>query len=157
MSGEKQEARLHCNATLSKRERHTLTTGQRSEWLEVGGDEPAEVEPSEDDLLMKRVVAYMEENLKNSDLTIDDIAQAVAVSRTSLHRKMKQMMGTSPMEFLREARIRKAAKMLTATEKNVSEIAYQCGFSDPKYFSKCFKNVYGQTPTDYKVHLSDEI
>ena len=157
VSGEKQEARLHCNATLSKRERHTLTTGQRSEWLEVGGDEPEEVEPSEDDLLMKRVVAYMEENLKNSDLTIDDIAQAVAVSRTSLHRKMKQMMGTSPMEFLREARIRKAAKMLTATEKNVSEIAYQCGFSDPKYFSKCFKNVYGQTPTDYKVHLSDEI
>ena len=123
----------------------------------MGGDEPEEVEPSEDDLLMKRVVAYMEENLKNSDLTIDDIAQAVAVSRTSLHRKMKQMMGTSPMEFLREARIRKAAKMLTATEKNVSEIAYQCGFSDPKYFSKCFKNVYGQTPTDYKVHLSDEI
>ena len=125
---------------------------RKSEGEEVSGEEPQEVNetPSEDDLLMKRVVAYMEDNLGNSDITIDDIAQAVAVSRTSLHRKMKQMMGTSPMEFLREARIRKAAKMLTTTEKNVSEVAYLCGFSDPKYFSKCFKTTFGQTPTDYK-------
>ena len=107
--------------------------------------------PSDDDLLMKRVVAYMEDHLADSDVTIDDIAQAVAMSRTSLHRKMKQMMGTTPMEFLREARIRKAAKLLTTTEKNVSEIAYLCGFSDPKYFSKCFKATFGQTPTEYKM------
>lgn len=121
------------------------------ERLEVSGERLEETEiPSEDDLLMKRVVAYMEDNLGNSDITIDDIAQAVAVSRTSLHRKMKQMMGTSPMEFLREARIRKAAKILTTTDKNVSEIAYHCGFSDPKYFSKCFKATFGQTPTEYK-------
>ena len=125
---------------------------KKSEGAEVSGEEPQEVNeiPSEDDLLMKRVVAYMEDNLGNSDITIDDIAQAVAVSRTSLHRKMKQMMGTSPMEFLREARIRKAAKILTTTDRNVSEIAYQCGFSDPKYFSKCFKTTFGQTPTEYK-------
>ena len=125
---------------------------KKSEGEEVSGEEPQEVNetPSEDDLLMKRVVAYMEDNLGNSDITIDDIAQAVAVSRTSLHRKMKQMMGTSPMEFLREARIRKAAKILTTTDRNVSEIAYQCGFSDPKYFSKCFKATFGQTPTEYK-------
>ena len=117
--------------------------------------EPAvqEAVPTEDDLLMKRVVAYMEDNLNNSDITIDDIAQAVAVSRTSLHRKMKQLMGTSPMEFLREARIRKAAKMLATTDRNVSEIAYLCGFSDPKYFSKCFKTTFGQTPSEYKQSL----
>ena len=123
---------------------------EKGEERDERGDESDETTPSEDDLLMKRVVAYMEDNLGNSDITIDDIAQAVAVSRTSLHRKMKQMMGTSPMEFLREARIRKAAKILTTTEKNVSEIAYQCGFSDPKYFSKCFKTTFGQTPTEYK-------
>ena len=125
----------------------------RDQTDDVGSEEEPQEDieiPSEDDLLMKRVVAYMEDNLGNSDITIDDIAQAVAVSRTSLHRKMKQMMGTSPMEFLREARIRKAAKMLTTTEKNVSEIAYLCGFSDPKYFSKCFKTTFGQTPTEYK-------
>lgn len=108
---------------------------ERDNWKEESAAEsetdPQEdtiIEDSEDDLLMKRVVAYLEDNLGNSDLTIQDIAQAVAVSRTSLHRKMKQIMGTSPMEFLREARIRKAAKMLTTTTKNVSEIAYFCGF-----------------------------
>ena len=94
------------------------------------------------------------ENLSDSDITIDDIAQAVGMSRTSLHRKMKQLMGTSPMEFLREARIRKAVKMLETTSKNVSEIAYQCGFSDPKYFSKCFKSTFGQTPSEYKQNQS---
>lgn len=104
--------------------------------------------------LLKRIVAYMEDNLGNSDLTIDDIAQAVAMSRTSLHRKMKQLMGTSPMEFLLEARIRKAAKMLTATTKSVSEIAYHCGFSDPKYFSKCFRQTLGDTPTEYRQHAT---
>ena len=119
------------------------------ERLEVSG-ETEETNSSEDDLLMKRVVAYMEDNLNNSNVTIDDIARAVAVSRTSLHRKMKEMMGTAPMEFLREARIRKAAKMLATTDKNVSEIAYACGFSDPKYFSKCFRQSMGETPTEYR-------
>ncbi len=104
---------------------------------------------------MKRVVAYMENNLGNSDVTIDDIAQAVAVSRTSLHRKMKQMMGTSPIEFLREARIRKAAKMLSTTKRSVSEIAYACGFTDPKYFSKCFKAITGKTPSEFKLDITE--
>ena len=153
-----QRETLEAYMALLEGEIATPHSDQRSEKVkksagaEVSGEEPQEVNepPSEDDLLMKRVVAFMEDNLGNSDITIDDIAQAVAVSRTSLHRKMKQMMGTSPMEFLREARIRKAAKILTTTDKNVSEIAYHCGFSDPKYFSKCFKTTFGQTPTEYK-------
>ena len=118
---------------------------------------PADPEdiPTEDDLLMKRVLAYMEENIGNSDVTLDDIAQAVAVSRTSLHRKMKQLTGSSPMDFLREARIRKSVKMLSSGSKNISEIAYDCGFSDPKYFSKCFKSATGLTPTEYRRKQSE--
>ncbi len=148
VSGERKEVSGERKEVSGER---SEVSGERSE---VSGERSEEdTTPSEDDLLMKRVVAYMEDNLGNSDVTIDDIAQAVAVSRTSLHRKMKQMMGTSPMEFLREARIRKAAKMLTTTDRNVSEIAYLCGFSDPKYFSKCFKTAFGQTPTEYKQAL----
>ena len=105
---------------------------------------------SEDDELMKQVIAYIEENITVSDITIDDIAAAVNVSRTGLYRKVKNIMGTSPMEFLREARIRKAMQMLDNPSVNVSEVAYACGFSDPKYFSKCFKAATGQTPTEYK-------
>ena len=62
-------------------------------------------------------------------------------------------MGTSPMEFLREARIRKATLLLTNTGKSISEIAYGCGFSDPKYFSKCFKATTGKTPSEFKIDL----
>ena len=100
---------------------------------------------------MQQFIAFIESNLGNSDVTIDDIASACAVSRTGLHRKVKHLLGTSPMEFLREARLRKANTLLMRSKKNVSEIAYECGFSDPKYFSKCFKAATGKTPTAYKL------
>ncbi len=107
----------------------------------------------EDEELMQRMMAFIEKNIGDSSITIDDMASAVAVSRSGLHRKVKHLVGTSPMEFLREARIRKAIQMLTESSKPVSEIAYLCGFSDPKYFSKCFKASTGQTPTEYKNAL----
>jgi AraC-like DNA-binding protein len=122
-------------------------------------DEPADMPQEEspksrqeeaDDMLMKRLVRFVEENLGDSNVSIDDMAQACAVSRTSLHRKVKEMTGTSPMEFMREARIRKAIHLIEHSGKSVSEIAYDCGFSDPKYFSKCFKAATGKTPTEYK-------
>lgn len=122
-------------------------------------DEPADMPQEEspksrqeeaDDMLMKRLVRFVEENLGDSNVSIDDMAQACAVSRTSLHRKVKEMTGTSPMEFMREARIRKAIHLVEHSGKSVSEIAYDCGFSDPKYFSKCFKAATGKTPTEYK-------
>ena len=104
----------------------------------------------DEDPFMQQFIAFVESNLGNSDVTIDDIASACAVSRTGLHRKVKHLLGTSPMEFLREARLRKANTLLMRSKKNVSEIAYECGFSDPKYFSKCFKAATGKTPTAYK-------
>jgi AraC-like DNA-binding protein len=107
----------------------------------------------EDDRLMQQLMAFIEQNLGNSDITIDDMAKFVAVSRTSLHRKVKNLIGTTPMEFLREARIRKASQMLMQTSASVSQVAYECGFSDPKYFSKCFKAATGQTPTEYKASV----
>jgi AraC-like DNA-binding protein len=137
-------------ALLEKDEDKELKAEEPDETEDVTEEEVPVVDNTEDDQLMKSIIAYMENYLSNSDLTIDDIAQAVAMSRTSLHRKMKQLMGTSPMEFLREARIRKAAKMLVTTTKNVSEIAYLCGFSDPKYFSKCFRQTLDDTPTEYR-------
>lgn len=109
--------------------------------------------PEEDEELMRKMMTFIENNLSNSDITIDDMATAIAVSKSGLHRKVKTLLGTSPMEFLREARIRKATQMLKESSKSVSEIAYQCGFSDPKYFSKCFKASTGQTPSEYKAML----
>ncbi|MBR0523364.1 MAG: helix-turn-helix transcriptional regulator, partial [Prevotella sp.] len=98
----------------------------------------------------KKLMSYIEENIAVSDIVIEDMAAAVGLSRTGLYRKVKNLIGTSPMEFIREARIRKAAHLLGDPSVNVSEVAYDCGFSDPKYFSKCFKAATGQTPTEYK-------
>ena len=104
----------------------------------------------EDDSFMKRLMNYIEENIGNSDASPEDMADATATSRSSLNRKVHRLVGMTPMEFMREARMRKACQLLQEGHMAVNDIAYACGFSDPKYFSKCFKQTTGQTPTQYK-------
>ena len=99
--------------------------------------------------MMQRVMAYIEENIGNSDANIGDMAAAAATSRSGLQRKLKQTMGITPLDLLREARIKHACQLLVQTDKNVSEVAYACGFTDPKYFSRCFKQSTGKTPTQF--------
>ena len=81
------------------------------------------------------------------------MADATATSRSVLHRKMKSLLGVTPLDFIHEARIRKACQMLKEGA-SVNEVAYNCGFSDPKYFAKCFKFEIGITPKEYKVENS---
>ena len=104
----------------------------------------------EDDQMMRRISAFVEENIANADIGVGDMAEAAAVSRSGLQRKMKQIMGVTPIDFLKEARIKHACKLLTTTQMNVSEIAFACGYSDPKYFSRCFKASTGKSPTEYR-------
>ena len=110
-------------------------------------------ERSEEDPMMKRLVGYIEEHLSDSDISVGDMAEAVATSRSGLQRKIKQAMGITPQDFLREARIKHACHLLRTTEKNISEIAYASGFTDPKYFSRCFKQSTGKTPSEWKSAL----
>ena len=102
------------------------------------------------DPMLQRVMTYVEENISNSDANVGDMASAAATSRSGLQRKLKQAMGITPQDLLREARIKKACQLLRQTDKNVAEIAYACGFSDPKYFSRNFRQSTGQSPTEYK-------
>ena len=83
-------------------------------------------------------------------MNINDMASAAATSRSGLNRKMKELMGITPADFMREARMKKACKMLKETDESITEIAFSCGFSDAKYFSKCFKASIGVSPTDYR-------
>lgn len=105
---------------------------------------------AEDDLFMKRVLAFVDEHIGDSDVNINDMASAAATSRSGLNRKMKELMGITPADFMREARMKKACKMLKETDESITEIAFSCGFSDAKYFSKCFKASIGVSPTDYR-------
>ena len=103
----------------------------------------------EDEAFMQRAMKFIEEHISDSDINIGDMADATATSRTGLNRKMKSLLGVTPLDFIREARIRKACQMLSAGEA-VNDVAYACGFSNPKYFRKCFKDLTGKTPTEFK-------
>lgn len=103
-----------------------------------------------DEAFMNRLLQFVENNIGNSSIGVDDIADATAMSRSSLARKMKQLLGITPADFLKEARIKRAKNLLTTTAYSTSDIAYSCGFSDPKYFSKCFKASTGKTPKEYR-------
>lgn len=88
-------------------------------------------------------------HLNNSDLSVEDLASEMGLGRSQLYRKVKALTGYSPVELIRVARLKKAAEMLTRTDKTVSEIAYEVGFSTPSYLTKCFRDYFGVSPSDY--------
>lgn len=100
--------------------------------------------------MLDRVVSFVEQNLDNSDITVDDMAAAAATSRSGLTRKMKQIMGITPSEFIKASRLTRAEHLLVTTDMSVKEIAAATGFSDLNYLGKCFKARYSLTPTDYR-------
>ena len=110
----------------------------------------------EDNAFMQRLLTFVDENLGKSEIGVDDMAAATATSRSSLNRKTKSLLGVTPADFLKEARIKRACQQLVQTRRGVNDIAYSCGYSDPKYFSKCFKASMGMSPSEYRtIHKSD--
>lgn len=103
-----------------------------------------------EDPVIKRVVAFIESNISNSDVTVGDMADAAATSRSGLRRKLKSAMGITPLELLGEARIKHACRLLLDTDLTIAEVSYDSGFADPKYFSRCFKKSTGLSPSEYK-------
>lgn len=89
-------------------------------------------------------------NMSNTKLKMDDLGSDMGISRVQLYRKVKAMTGMSPVELLKEMRLKRAMKLLKATDKTVAEVAYEVGFGTPGYFSSCFKKQYGKYPTDIK-------
>ena len=99
---------------------------------------------------------FMEKNMDNADITIDDFASAVKLGRTVFYNKLKATVGLTPIDFVQEMRIKRAVQLMKTDNFTISEIAYQTGFNDPKYFSRCFKKHLGETPTDYLKKLRAE-
>lgn len=91
----------------------------------------------------------IEENLANSELSVEDLGNRMGLSRVQLYRKIKALTNYSPVELLRIARLKKAAALLASSEKTISEITYEVGFTSPSYFSKCYKEYFGESPTDF--------
>lgn len=99
---------------------------------------------------MEKVMAFMEEQMDNPDLVIDEFAERLMMSRTLFYQKLKSIVGLSPVNFVCQVRVKRAAQLFDEGEYNISQIAYMTGFNDPKYFSRCFKKVMGMTPSEYK-------
>ena len=110
---------------------------------------PSPITPELDPML-KRVMLFLEENLSDDSIGVGDMAAAAATSRSGLQRKLKQTMGITPQDLLREARIKRACQLLRTTDKSIAEVAYGCGFTDPKYFSRSFRQSIGMSPSEYK-------
>ena len=99
---------------------------------------------------ISRFREVVESRLDNSDLSVDDLAADMNLSRVQLYRKVKAVTGSSPVELLRTARLNRAYQLLLTTDKSVSEVAYAVGFTAPSYFTKCFKEEYGMVPGDVR-------
>jgi len=104
---------------------------------------------SKDEKFLSEITQYIQNNIDNPELGVHTIMAQMNVSRTHLHRKLKELSGLSTTEFIRTIRLRKAAQLLRNKVDNISQIAYQTGFSDCSYFTKCFKKQYGVSPTNY--------
>ncbi|MBR4413864.1 MAG: helix-turn-helix transcriptional regulator, partial [Aeriscardovia sp.] len=104
---------------------------------------------SPDEKLLERIMDCINKNLNNSDLSVDMIADEVGISRVHLHRKMKELTGQTPHDFIRTLRLKQAANLLTTQNMNITEVVYACGFSNPTSFSTLFKSVYGMSPREY--------
>ena len=112
---------------------------------------------SPDDKLLERVMAVINKNLSNSDLSVDKIADEVGISRVHLHRKMKELTGQTPHDFIRNIRLKQAAHLLTSQSMNITEVMYACGFNNSASFSTIFKKFYGMSPRDYMNEHKSEV
>lgn len=114
------------------------------------GKETEEVSKQDDrdKAFVKQLHDIIKSNMGNSDFGVEDIGAEIGLSRVQLYRKVKAITGSSVVDLLRKARLAKARRLLEANSMNISEVAYEVGFSSPSYFTKCFKDEYGMLPGD---------
>ncbi|MDD7108111.1 MAG: substrate-binding domain-containing protein [Prevotellaceae bacterium] len=104
-----------------------------------------------DKAFIKKLHEIIQSNLSNNDCSVEDIGRKVGLSRVQLYRKVKALTGTSVVDLLRKARLAKAHRLLESNGKNISEVAYEVGFTSPSYFTKCFKEEFGILPGEVDI------
>lgn len=125
--------------------------GSRRQLRQFFGDNQALVKADiceVDKDFVTRFRELLELRLKDSELNVEDLGKEMGMSRVQLYRKLKSLTNYSPNELLRQARLKKAIQLLSSSEMTVSEVAYEVGFSSPSYFTKCYKEEFGEMPTE---------
>ncbi|PIK20668.1 hybrid sensor histidine kinase/response regulator transcription factor [Prevotella intermedia] len=138
------------NGNVLKARIKNLITNRKLMKIVFGNDaqqEPIEaVAQSAESQFVEKFRTIIQGNLGNSDLNVETISHEMGISRAQLYRKIKSITGISPNDIIREARMKRADRLLETTDKSVSEIAYEVGFSSPSYFTKCYREFFGRTP-----------
>ena len=138
------------NGNVLKARIKNLITNRKLMKIVFGNDtqqEPVEaVAQSAESQFVEKFRTIIQGNLGNSDLNVETISHEMGISRAQLYRKIKSITGISPNDIIREARMKRADRLLETTDKSVSEIAYEVGFSSPSYFTKCYREFFGRTP-----------
>ena len=132
----------------------SLLQGERPAWLSDnnGAEEQAEESVSDkaEDALVGSATRYVMENLSRADLSVEEMARQMDMSRAHLYKRLMATCGKTPVEFIRHLRLKRAAELLKDPRYNVSEVAYQVGFNNPKYFSRYFADAYGMLPSEWQ-------
>ncbi len=111
---------------------------------------------SADEALIQSIAAYLEENLSNSQLSVNELSKHVGMSRSSLYAKLLELTGQTPVEYIRSVKLEKAAVLLEKSDMNISQIAYSVGFATPNYFAKSFKSKFNVLPSEYASRMRKE-
>lgn len=101
-----------------------------------------------------KVLDIMKKEMGNPDLNVDSLASMMGLGRSQFYRKIKALTNYSPVELLRNLRLKQAREMLTTTEKTIGEIAYEVGFSSPAYFTRCYREAFDETPTELRERIA---
>lgn len=146
---------------VAERQRNELEE-QRDKIIEISLSQKDEAEEVPDDDVIdgnekhfrreneffNKFIASINDHLSDSDLSVEDIGEEMCLSRVQLYRKVKALTGKSPVEIIREERLRRGHQLLADSSLTISEIAYRVGFSSPSYFAKCYKDMFGKSPTN---------
>ncbi|MBR1878237.1 MAG: response regulator [Paludibacteraceae bacterium] len=108
------------------------------------------------DAFLAKLLNVMDKQMDNNTLTVEELVEEMGMGRTVFFNKLKSMTGLSPVEFIREMRIKRAAQLLEDRQYNITEVTYMVGMNDSRYFAKCFKATYGMTPSEYRRRCMQE-
>lgn len=123
----------------------SVSNSDRTE--ETGESRKKNIKSDREKEFITKVVEIIDEKMKDAELSVDTLAELMGMGRSQFYRKIKALTNFSPVELLRDMRLKRARQLLTTTDKTISEIAYEVGFSTPAYFTKCYREVYSETPS----------
>lgn len=147
-----------CRSLIENRMRVKQLWASQGPEIKTGEDEEPRTQSRPvgeiDNEFYNRFLQHFKEVMSDPDASVDLLAGKLGLGRSQFYRKIKALTNYSPVELMRQLRLKQARHLLTTTEKNISEIAYEVGFSSPAYFSKCYREAFNETPTELRERLA---